>query len=133
VIRLRATESILIWTALNMSEIGKKTNKMVRGRKLGQMGLNTKAITSWAKNIAKVFSSGQMDLPIKANFNQTTSKVRGCTAGRTAEAIVGPGGTTRWTEEVCSLGQMAVGTRESTSKTRNRVSAPFIGLMEEST
>jgi len=133
VIRLRDTECILIWTALNMSEIGKKTNKMVRGRKLGQMALSTKAITSWAKNMAKVFSSGQMGLPIKANSNQTTSKVRGCTAGRTAEAIAGRGGTTRWTEEVCLLGQMAVGTRESTSKTRNRVLAPFIGLMEEST
>ena len=83
--------------------------------------------------MAKVFSSGPMDLLIKASSSLITSRAMATIAGRTAAATVVPGETTRWTGEACSHGPMAAGTRESTSKIRNRGSAHFTGLMEEST
>ena len=132
-IRLRGTASILTWTAHSMWEIGKKISKMAKGRRPGLMELNMKVITSWAKNTVKVLSSGPTGLFIKANSNKTTLRVRASIAGRTAEAIVGPGETTRWMAGEFSLGQTAVDTKESTSRIRNKVSAPFIGLMEENT
>lgn len=61
-----------IWMGLNIQEIGRMINKMVKGRKFGQIKRHMKATIFKARNMVKVYLSGLMVQNIRENFTRIT-------------------------------------------------------------
>ena len=60
------------WTVLSTLEIGQKTNRMERAKKVGLTVLNMRETTAWAKNMVTVPSSGPTVPSSMASSHKTT-------------------------------------------------------------
>ena len=107
-IKLMDLESIITQTVLATKAIGKKTNNMVMGKRLGLMEHVMKENTRRVKKMDLVNFHGLMGQHIKANFTITILKVKESILGQIIGSIMVSGLITRCMVEVYLHGQMGV-------------------------
>ena len=85
------------------------------------------------RSMALESSTGQTAQTTRENLKITTFMARDSISGVTEELMTVSGSSIRCTEQDFSLGMMAVGTRVSTSRIRNKEKECFTGLTVVST
>lgn len=122
-IKLKASVFILITTALDMRDFGRRISSIVRVKKPGLISRFIRGTISRGKSTAKASSSGQMVLFTMVIFMITTFRVTESTSGLMEECIVVIGRTTKCTARESLHGQMAENMKVNMLMTKKKVMA----------
>jgi hypothetical protein len=114
---------------LNIKDIGKKTNNMVKELKPGLMAPLTMVFMLKARSTGLESSLGQMVVLMTANLLTTTLRDKEFTIGVINESTMVTGKITRWRAVEFLNGQMVAGMKVSILMIRKKVSVLFTGPM----
>ena len=128
-IRLMAEALMNIWTALTMSETGRRINSTDTALRHGQMLPSTKVTTSMERSTVSEPLSGLMALPTSVSFIITTFTAREFTHGQTTESTRVNGALIKCMEKGLLPGLTTVSISESTPKIRRRATENSSGQM----